>query len=45
MRYQIGITPAWAGKRQGTGRRCIRPRDHPRVGGEKAVCCPLVCTI
>ena len=33
----IGITPAWAGKRQG----CRLPEsccwDHPRMGGEKVV--------
>ena len=31
-----GITPAWAGKRCSSGRCCMRQRDHPRVGGEKA---------
>ena len=33
-----GITPACAGKRRyaGTGRK--RPRDHPRVCGEKQIC-------
>ena len=29
------ITPAWAGKRRPAGLRAVRPRDHPRVGGEK----------
>ena len=32
---QTGITPAWAGKRRPAGLRAGRPRDHPRVGGEK----------
>ena len=34
----IGITPAYAGKRSSTFRRCRRTRDHPRVCGEKK--CP-----
>ena len=34
---QIGITPAWAGKRAGTPARWSQCRDHPRVGGEKAL--------
>ena len=33
-----GITPAYAGKRSSTFRRCRRTRDHPRVCGEKK--CP-----
>ena len=32
---QIGITPAWAGKRAACWCRCTIPEDHPRVGGEK----------
>ena len=32
---QIGITPAWAGKRLLELRRKTGVRDHPRVGGEK----------
>ena len=31
-----GITPAWAGKRDGAAPTGSPPRDHPRVGGEKA---------
>ena len=30
-----GITPAWAGKRDGAAPTGSPPRDHPRVGGEK----------
>ena len=30
-----GITPAWAGKRYGSGGPSMQRRDHPRVGGEK----------
>ena len=33
LRY--GITPAWAGKRQGMTSSVRHPWDHPRVGGEK----------
>ena len=33
----IGITPAYAGKRSSTFRRCRRTRDHPRICGEKSV--------
>ena len=29
------ITPAWAGKRNSSGRSTQTPRDHPRMGGEK----------
>ena len=31
----LGITPAWAGKSSRGGYARGRPRDHPRVGGEK----------
>ena len=31
----VGITPAWAGKRQVIFRTNAVPGDHPRVGGEK----------
>ena len=31
----LGITPAWAGKRNWKQRLLIFRRDHPRVGGEK----------
>lgn len=31
----IGITPAWAGKREVELAFRIAPQDHPRVGGEK----------
>ena len=40
---QIGITPAYAGKRQRRATACTWLRDHPRVCGEKdAICksCP-----
>ena len=30
-----GITPAWAGKSLQRGQLPARPRDHPRMGGEK----------
>ena len=33
LRY--GITPAWAGKRQGMTSSVRHPWDHPRMGGEK----------
>ena len=32
---RYGITPAWAGKRQGMTSSVRHPWDHPRVGGEK----------
>ena len=32
---QLGITPAWAGKRQTRAVHGRRDKDHPRVGGEK----------
>ena len=32
----IGITPAYAGKRRRVCTGLLRPRDHPRVCGEKA---------
>ena len=35
MRRQLGITPAYAGKRRGGQEHCARPQDHPRVCGEK----------
>ena len=31
----VGITPAWAGKREMPPYRQLLSRDHPRVGGEK----------
>ena len=31
------ITPAWAGKRRFSAASLMKPRDHPRVGGEKAL--------
>ena len=37
-----GITPAYAGKRLLHTSGDIRGWDHPRVCGEKSVCCPLV---
>ena len=33
----FGITPAWAGKSPMAGFVLIIGRDHPRVGGEKAI--------
>ena len=33
--YELGITPAWAGKRTRQAMRTWDRRDHPRVGGEK----------
>ena len=32
-----GITPAWAGKRRMSSSCVLRMRDHPRMGGEKAI--------
>lgn len=37
-----GITPAWAGKRCDIKNVVRKARDHPRMGGEKAVC-PVTC--
>ena len=34
-RFQIGITPAYAGKSHGTASRCGSRQDHPRLCGEK----------
>ena len=34
-KYGIGITPAWAGKRQCISSRHLSSMDHPRMGGEK----------
>ena len=31
----VGITPAWAGKREAIERLKAERKDHPRVGGEK----------
>ena len=31
----VGITPAWAGKRNRQHQRRVPGWDHPRVGGEK----------
>ena len=38
----IGITPAWAGKSLPVLLRSQSGRDHPRVGGEKAIFHPLL---
>lgn len=38
----VGITPAWAGKRCDIKNVVRKARDHPRMGGEKAVC-PVTC--
>ena len=35
--YDLGITPAWAGKRRNRKLRRRMRQDHPRVGGEKAI--------
>ena len=35
-----GITPAWAGKRFPSAPMALGSRDHPRVGGEKAMKVP-----
>ena len=32
---KIGITPAYAGKRNVKGREAMRKKDHPRLCGEK----------
>ena len=37
-----GITPAWAGKRDGAAPTGSPPRDHPRVGGEKGLAFPAI---
>ena len=37
-----GITPACAGKREGSAARCRRGWDHPRMRGEKSVSLPLM---
>lgn len=34
---RIGITPAWAGKSREIPLHLRAAKDHPRVGGEKAV--------
>ena len=34
-RGSVGITPAWAGKRQRSADPACRKGDHPRMGGEK----------
>ena len=31
----VGITPAWAGKSRRYAKSRTKPKDHPRVGGEK----------
>ena len=41
--FDVGITPACAGKRSWRSLRTKPARDHPRMCGEK--CWPLVCTI
>ena len=35
--YDLGITPAWAGKRKQVSPNRNRVEDHPRVGGEKQI--------
>ena len=39
----VGITPACAGKSNSTVLFVLLHRDHPRVCGEKAFVCPLLC--
>ena len=34
--FDVGITPAWAGKSYRLIEICVCVQDHPRVGGEKA---------
>ena len=33
--FDVGITPAWAGKSTALWYAVLLIRDHPRVGGEK----------
>ena len=40
--FRFRITPAWAGKRCDIKNVVRKARDHPRMGGEKAVC-PVTC--
>ena len=35
----LGITPAWAGKRSSLDGKMFKIWDHPRVGGEKSISC------
>ena len=35
--FDVGITPAWAGKRYISNQLQNEVKDHPRVGGEKAL--------
>ena len=41
--FDVGITPAYAGKRQSTGCKAENRRDHPRICGEKAAIFRAVC--
>ena len=40
-KIQMGITPAYAGKRSSRYGKGVRRGDHPRVCGEKADCAPF----
>ena len=37
----VGITPAWAGKRVLSSNCWFFAQDHPRMGGEKFCCCTI----
>ena len=39
--WYLGITPAWAGKRETSANTSKKKKDHPRVGGEKHLFCRL----
>ena len=39
--FQIGITPAYAGKRMLTASRCPEQKDHPRLCGKKLFAAPF----
>ena len=35
INYDLGITPAYAGKRSASFCKALKPKDHPRLCGEK----------
>ena len=39
VELKFRITPAYAGKRHYDHKPSMKPRDHPRVCGEKLSCC------
>ena len=43
--HQVGITPAWAGKREPFPGGLRNTGDHPRVGGEKRALCRAESTV